>query len=119
MIDHAKPEGGIPVSEAIATAKAYVQEVFSDTPIHDVMLEEVAKSEDQNYWLITIGFSRKEHKKTSADSLTEHMAGITSMSALMLRRDQLLERDYKLVKIDRHTGDVVEMRIRDLGESLQ
>jgi len=47
------------------------------------------------------------------------MAGITSMSALMLRRDQLLERDYKLVKIDRYTGDVVEMLIRDLGEPLQ
>ncbi|MFN3167289.1 MAG: hypothetical protein ACE37H_09530 [Phycisphaeraceae bacterium] len=117
MIDHAKPKDEIPVTEAIRIAKQYVGELYADSSIHDLMLEEIKRSEDGARWLITVGFSRREHKKktqSSFASLSEQL----SLTAAVLRREQLLERDYKLLEIDAVTGEVKSMRIRDISQAL-
>lgn len=112
MIDKAKISDDIPANKAIQIAKQYVQQVYADTKIYDLMLEEVSRSDDDSLWLITVGFSRHEHKKTDVTAAFPHLT--MSMAELLIRKEHLLERDYKVVEVDVHTGDVKRMRIRDL-----
>jgi hypothetical protein len=44
--------------QAIAVARSYVLEVFSDEGVEDVGLEEVEYDETKDIWRVTLGFSR-------------------------------------------------------------
>jgi hypothetical protein len=92
----------IPLKKAVQIAMRYFKDLYTFSPNAHVMLEEVEQSEDGRYWLITIGFNseRLPVKKTMAD-----LGNIFATPAT---------RDYKTVKIDSATGDVISMKIRSL-----
>jgi len=82
----------IDVKKAVRNAMGFVKDLYeSDTPA-DLMLEEVRISDDEKYWLITVGFSRK--------SWMAPLGGDERSRA------------YKVIKIDAETGKPIEMAIR-------
>lgn len=46
------------VKEAVALAKNYLADVFVDEQISNLGLEEIEYSDEDDAWLITLGFSR-------------------------------------------------------------
>lgn len=42
--------------QAILEAKKYLEEVYSDSSLSDIMVEEIERSMDGEYWFITLGF---------------------------------------------------------------
>ncbi len=62
-------------------------------------LEEVELSDDEKYWLITLGFDAP--KKISASNVTDLLNPPKTK--------------YKVFKVDVHSGKVLAMKIRSLG----
>ena len=52
-------------------AKTYVADLFSDEGIINVGLEEVEFDEDQNKWIVTVGFSRPWDRRNLIDALKQ------------------------------------------------
>lgn len=48
----------IDVKEAVKIAQDYIGELYSDEEIRDLTLEEVEISQDDKFWIVTIGFTR-------------------------------------------------------------
>lgn len=46
----------IGVKEAVRIAMDYLATLYEDKDLRDVLLEEVRLSEDDQYWLVTLGF---------------------------------------------------------------
>ena len=87
----------IDIKQAVTVAKDFIAHLYPD-PLPDLALEEVQRSEDDKYWLITLGFSRPKPTTSSLQAL----AG-TQMA-----------RVYKVIKIDLESGEPVSMLIREL-----
>lgn len=99
------------VKEAIRVAKKYVEDVYAEADICDVMLEEVKLSDDGQYWYVTIGFTRPALQRTEpVPSQNENFENLREFRRLLAGRP--LERDYKLVKVSDETGQVESMEIR-------
>ena len=84
------------VKEAIALAKTYVREIFSDEKIVDLGLEEVEFRPYGNVWRITLGFARP----------SDQVAGLLSRA----REDRI----YKTVEIEDGTKVVRSVKNRDV-----
>ena len=84
------------VKEAAKIAVAYVADLLSQDQLRDIRLEEVELSEDDDYWLVTIGFSRPEITK----NVWEIVGG-------------QLGREYRQVKLQARDGKVISMKIRN------
>lgn len=84
--------------EAVAAAKGAARELYSDTTLIDVLLEEVELSDDRKQWLITIGFEVEPRETT--DRLLA-----------ALKRNQ---RRYKQFRVDAETGEVAAMKMRQV-----
>lgn len=48
---------GIDVKQAVMAAFSYVSELYPKEQVNDLRLEEVERTEDGKYWLVTVGFS--------------------------------------------------------------
>jgi hypothetical protein len=83
------------VKDAARAAAAYAEQLFPDSARSVISLEEVELSEDEKYWLITLGFN-VEQKDT-----TEVPWTILPPKA-----------KYRIFKVDARTGRVVSMKIR-------
>ena len=59
------------VKAVAQTAKTYVADLFSDEGIINVGLEEVEFDEDQNKWIVTVGFSRPWDRRNLIDALEQ------------------------------------------------
>lgn len=92
------------VKDAIAAAKAYVQQVYDAEAITNLSLEEVAFDRSSQNWLITIGFSRPDNDsfRTRARELLEASSGYVPR-----RRVQ------KVVSISDYDGAAVAMKNRE------
>jgi hypothetical protein len=77
----------IDVKEAAQAASNFIAELYSDKAVSDIRLEEVELSKDK-CWLITLSFSVHE--------------------TLFV-----MKRLYKIVKVDRNTGEALSMKIRE------
>jgi hypothetical protein len=84
------------VKHAAKTAIDYFSQVFQNG-YQNLRLEEIELSEDEHYWYITLGF----------DSPPQHLGAIASMA---LGGRPL--REYKTIKIDAATGNVLSIKIR-------
>lgn len=93
----------ISVKEAAKVAKDFVLAFYTDLgePISNLMIEEVELSSDDETWQITVGFSRPQIPN---DLLPQ--AAFSSW----FKRDRI----YKIVDINRETGVVEGMRIRQV-----
>lgn len=95
----------IDLKTAIHTAQNYlsfIQDMLGD--FENLRLEEVELSEDNKYWLITLGYDipRKSQNPLIA------IAGLTPQEG------KILTREYKIFKVNSETGKVEAMKIRKL-----
>jgi hypothetical protein len=86
------------VKEAIALARQYVKDVFSDEQLNDIGLEELEFDDDKDIWSITLGFSRPWQASATQNAL----------AALVSPR-----RDYKVVRISDKTKKVLSVKNRE------
>ncbi|MDB9313790.1 hypothetical protein PN462_11820 [Spirulina sp. CS-785/01] len=100
------------VQTAVQVAKQYF---FSIQPeigedISDLRLEEVEKTEDRQYWLITLGYDRPH--QTPYNSLNSLLKSSETLSETLNKKTK--KREYKVVKIDADTGEVESIKIREI-----
>jgi hypothetical protein len=93
-------ENQVSVKSAVKAAIDYVKDLYADSNLRDLMLEEVEFSEATNQWLVTVGFSLTETKEESTSLITPS------------KTSRALSRRYKVVNIDAETGEPVSMKIR-------
>jgi hypothetical protein len=93
-------ENRVPVKVAVATAIAYVKELYEGISLRDLLLEEIEYSDTSYKWLVTIGFSLPETKEVSTSVI---LPSSTSRE---------LSRRYKTVIIDAVSGAPDSMKIR-------
>lgn len=87
------------VKQAASTAKAYVEDIFSDEAPMNIGLEEIVYDETQGVWRITIGFSRPWNVvKTAISTLT---GGVD------------VQRTFKVLTISNDDGEVLSITSRD------
>jgi len=90
------------VKEAVARAKAYLLDVFSDEKITDIRLEEVELDDLADTWCITLGLIRHSESKVPFDS-----AFGSSLGALRQARE------YKIVHVSNKTGEAFSIKNRE------
>jgi len=83
----------IDVKQAAQSAASFVYELYRDKGASDVRLEEVELVEDGKFWLITLSFQPPP-----------------TIGVLL----QKPSRQYKTLKVDAETGQVLSMKIREL-----
>lgn len=88
----------IGVKEAVKIATNYLATLYEGTDLRDVLLEEVKLSDDDRYWLVTLGFSRP----------------VPTNPYLAAMGTEDLKREYKIFEISTETGDVRSMQIRQV-----
>ncbi len=89
------------VKEAIAQAKALVEDFHADEEITGVRLEEVEFDEPSDSWLITLGIMRPALVRKS-DIVTKTLA------------QDALTRTYKVMRIPNKPSSTPSMKIREL-----
>lgn len=87
----------IDMKKAVVVAMDFVRTLYLGNVPSDLLLEEIELSQDNKFWLVTIGFS------------TPRPAG---MIPTILTGSGSADRSFKLIKIDTETGQAVSMKIR-------
>jgi hypothetical protein len=96
----------IDVKQAVQIARDYMHTVYSDEEIPNLLLEEVKRTDDDQYWLITFGFDTKQKPDYSP---TLDVVGLANPV-----RPQFI-RAYRTIKVRADTGESVEMStVREL-----
>lgn len=85
----------IDMKEAVSRAISEAKNLYAEQALSNVQLEEVEITEDEKFWLITVGF------QIADPSLSPTLAAAMAP-----------KRQYKVFKIDRENGKFVSMRIR-------
>jgi hypothetical protein len=92
----------IDVKTAVERAYNYLQSLQDKMgDLNDIRLEEVELSQDDRFWLITLGFDLPDNKPQSV------MEKITYTLPKY-------ERNYKIFKVNSESGEVEAMKIREL-----
>jgi hypothetical protein len=89
----------VDLKEAVQRALDYTQDLYSSIGVFDPLLEEVEISDNERYWLITIGFSRTKQPRPD-----------DPLGTLPLDRSV---RVYKVFKIRVADGKIMSMKIRE------
>jgi hypothetical protein len=95
----------VDVKHVVRTAVAFVKDVYSEEKITNVGLEEVRSEE--GVWLVTVGFSRPWDYPKVKRSVYDITGG------LLPSTEPVPTRDYKVVRIDAESGEVLGMEIRE------
>lgn len=90
------------VKEAVAAAKRYIEEVFSDEGIAEIGLEEVEFDNARDVWRITMGFSRERMVVDMSSPALGH---------LLAPRRRV--RSYKVVRISDKNNKVLSVKNRE------
>lgn len=88
----------VDIKEAVATAKTYVEDLYSGEQIKNVGLEEVEFDDQKRFWLVTVGLTRV----TPANDFVSALGGTP-------------QRLYKMVTINDSTGKALSMRDREFS----
>jgi hypothetical protein len=83
----------IGIREAVKAALGFAQELYGLTDAERLTLEEVEPTEDERYWMVTLGIPA------------------TLLPVEMITRRSGTER-YKVFKVDAETGKVLSMKLR-------
>ncbi len=87
------------VKQAVRSANDYLNGLYDPHEIANLALEEVELSEDERYWFVTLGFSRRVSLPTNPFQAFGTPKGT---------------RVYKILKLRADTGQVISMKIRKL-----
>jgi len=103
------------VKEAVASAKAYVNELFKDQIYSDPLLEEVEFDDDSHTWRITVGFLRLPEIPRETIGLGALPGPSQNISGLGLAPAPfaMSRRAYKVVRINDAAGRIISVRDRD------
>ena len=101
----------ITLKEAVEHAVRFFKEV-SITDVAGIRVEEVKLSDDEQHWLITLGFLGEELVLDSASPPS--VLGTTLLGIKELAHPRY-QREYKLFRVRREDGAVEEMTIRTLA----
>lgn len=93
----------IGLKQAVTIAMKYIQDAYAPEKLIEPMLEEVQLSEDENYWLITVGFSYPK--------FTEYAEQDRYRDMIM---GEEYQRVYKVIKVRASDGEPVAMLIRQI-----
>lgn len=95
--------GKFDAKQAAMLALEYFNELFPNTAVSNVALEEVEFLEEENCWLITLGFDESVRIKSSPLSPAAHLFSSPATT-----------RKFKIFKVNAKTGKVISMKIRKL-----
>ena len=95
----------IDVKQAVGAAISFARQLYPDH-ISDLGLEEVELTEDERYWLVTVGFDRLEQPITVPSAIQALGVGPKRI------------RVYKVIKVNAETGDAVAMKIRPTATAI-
>jgi hypothetical protein len=84
----------VDVKAAVRIATTYFDQLIQ-RHYSDLAVEEVEKTDDERFWLVTIGY-------TPASTDRSPLAAFQDKSA----------REYKIIKVDSQTGEAVSMKVR-------
>lgn len=84
----------IDVKEAVNAAVEFIESVYGPKSELGLALEEVEPSDDERFWLITLGLSPQG---------TSPMEMLTSTGG---------RREHKVIRVDASTGRVISMKVR-------
>ncbi len=90
----------VDVKEAVNKAMDYLKDMYQIDEFKDVLLEEVDLSEDNKFWNVTIGFTRRQESTSGGP-----MATLIGQSAEF-------KREFKVFQIDAESGALRSMRSR-------
>jgi hypothetical protein len=106
----------IDLRKAVQSVKQYITE-YRDVlgrNINDLKIEEIELSEDNKYWLITVSFNY-EKLPDKQKTYTVNPLFLKKISEEMPQKQTfIIERDYKVFKVDNSTGEVVSMKMYQL-----
>lgn len=88
----------VTIKQAVEIATKHLRELYAAEQLGDVLLEEVAVSDDRNYWRVTLRFSRPVEAR-DLPSLLQAIGGTHKP-------------EFKVFEIDRSTGELKSMLIR-------
>ena len=88
------------VKDAVAKAMDYLKDMYQLEQFKDVLLEEVDISEDNKYWNVTIGFTRRQESTSGGPMAT------------LIGQSTEYKREFKVFQIDAESGDLRSMRSR-------
>jgi hypothetical protein len=100
-------EAALDPKAAVSIALSYVNELFAPNKISNLGLEELERVSDE--WRVTVGFSRpwdypKAGRRPPADPL---------VAALGHHHGERPDRDYKLVRVNALTGEILSVKNRE------
>ena len=90
----------VDVKQAVSKAMDYLRDMYQIDQFKDVMLEEVDLSEDNKYWNVTIGFTRRQESTSGGPMAT------------LIGQSTEFKREYRVFQIDAESGDLRSMRSR-------
>jgi hypothetical protein len=90
----------IDVKRAVKAAEEYARELYPETELRHLRLEEVELSDDERRWRVTLGWVEPAVSRN----------GLIFEPTL-----QVLPRVYKLFEVDAQTGQVASMKIREVA----
>lgn len=96
---HSEP---IDVKQAVRRARAFLMDLYEGEELPNQRLEEVERSENGDYWMITLGFTGTEKEF--------ELGAVASAVGLPTSRPR---REYKLVRVDAYSGEPESMKIRE------
>ncbi|MHB8519255.1 MAG: hypothetical protein ACYDH9_00735 [Limisphaerales bacterium] len=88
----------VDLNTAVKTALKFFNQSFGSVKLSDVQLEEIELSEDEGFWLITVGY--------------DNPSAVDPFRGKMFLPHQVPIRKYKVVSVDARTGRPVSIKIR-------
>ena len=95
----------VTIQEAVQASKRWMLSIYEASEVPELLLEEISRTEDGRYWLVTMGFRAPSGHVT--------IGGRGALTALQPPRVERVPRAYKRLKVHADTGDVESMEIRD------
>jgi len=107
----------IDLREAVNAVKNYIVDFKGDlgSNFDNLLIEETELSEDGKFWLITIGFDREVDPQQERIYVNNPLHFREEIADLFPKRKRLIiERVYKIFKVDSSTGKIVSMKMYKL-----
>lgn len=89
----------IDAEKAIQNAKIFAKNNITDRSIPNLLVEEIELSENEKYWIITLGWDGRRKP-------------LTALEAAMGFSD-VMEREYRVFHVDVKDGMVKKMKLRE------
>ncbi len=106
----------IDLRSAVNSVRDYVTD-FKDmlgNNLDNFLIEETELSEDENFWLITIGFDHEVDPQKRKTYTKNPLVSEEITNLLPQKQTLTVERVYKTFKVDSSTGEVISMKMYKL-----